>query len=127
MLLPAYPTRDVIISFEAMNGSNNDMYLDDIRIDGQPLALQPSLASASKAWPNPVSRGSALMLELPASTTPTTVRLMDALGREASAGVIPASSEARRQSLTVPGAAGLYVLHYMGVDGSSHTERIVVE
>ena len=101
----------------------NNLYLDNVSLNDQPLGLTTEQTSAAVVfWPNPVSGGAPLHLQLP-TTSPNQLRLLDALGR-----VVWASTATHEQELllTAPQRAGLYTLQVLSETGHRHCQRLVV-
>lgn len=120
----------VMIKFEGTSlASGNNLYLDNVRIEGRVLGLAPDLASVGASLaPNPLTDETALRLAL---TRPTrvAVHVRDLLGRTVWAEAdqsLPAGAHELPlgQRLNRP-QAGVYVVT-VTLDGQPYTQKLLV-
>ncbi len=121
----------VMVRFESTAQANgNNLYLDNLRINGRPLGLTRDFAAAGLSLaPNPMTSESALSFSL---TQPTrvTVRVTDILGRVVLTDaertmapgehLLPLADRMRRS------AAGVYIVTAI-LDGQPYTQKLVVQ
>ncbi|MGI4870594.1 MAG: S8 family serine peptidase [Janthinobacterium lividum] len=138
--LAAYRGLDVVLAFETYNANGNIIWMDDFSVsvakkynslvsDNRPTTKTTTDADAGSlsVWPNPVAGSGTLTVETPASPALASLRLLDELGRTVWQGTAPASDAASRQTVPVPGGAGLYILHYTPASGLPLMQKVAVQ
>lgn len=124
-----FHTADFRFRFEFESNGGNNLYIDDVNINGQPVgigSLEGALSSM-QVVPNPAKEQAGILLELELGG-PVRMEVLDALGRSTHIAldhVLPAGQQ--RIALPVAGlASGAYVVQLRTASGI-RTARFVVE
>jgi hypothetical protein len=127
---PFFNQQSFMVRFEAEAQTNgNNIYLDNVRLTGQPLGVAEELAAAGVSLaPNPLTDETALAFNLP-SATRVAVRVTDVLGRpvltEASRTLAPGNHTIGLADRLRGHAAGVYVVS-IELDGRLYTQKLLV-
>ena len=126
--LSPYAGRSVVIRFVGRNGYGQYLYLDNVQVGGNLLALiSAATAVGLEAWPNPTLAGGSLHVRLPAYAGRVGLRLLDNLGRTVWQTQVQQTGPALEQVLALPLATGMYNLLYAPATGTPAARRIVLE
>lgn len=121
----------MMVRFEATSqGNGNNLYLDNVRINGRLLGLTADLAAAGVALaPNPLTTETGLTFALDHATQ-VAVRVSDLLGRsvltEAARTFVPGNHELPLAARLRGAAPGVYVVT-VELDGRAYTQKLLVQ
>ncbi|GAA4499805.1 hypothetical protein GCM10023172_19010 [Hymenobacter ginsengisoli] len=126
--LSPYIGRSVVLRFVGVNNYGNSLYIDNVQVGGNLLALTTAASIVGlEAWPNPTPAGTSLHVRLPAFTGTVSLRLVDNLGRVVWQEQVQQSGLALERTLQLGLAPGLYSLLYAPAGGTPAARRIVFE
>lgn len=126
--LTPYAGKSVVIRFVGRNGFGQYLYLDNVQVGNNLLALTAAAPAVGlEAWPNPTPAGSSLHVTLPAYAGSVSLRLFDNLGRVVWQEQVQQTGAALERTLRLPVATGLYNLVYTPATGTPAARRIVLE
>ena len=128
--LSAYASQVVYLRFVTYNQYGNNLYLTNVRVDNNTVTGTRAAADALalQAYPNPVSGGAALTLELPKRAGTANVRLVDAVGRVTwQTQVALSATTSVRHTVATPLAAGIYTVLCQTADGKMFSRRVLVQ
>ncbi|MVN76825.1 S8 family serine peptidase [Hymenobacter sp. HMF4947] len=126
--LTPYAGKSVVIRFVGRNGFGQYLYLDNVQVGNNLLALTTAATAVGlEAWPNPTPAGSSLHVTLPAYSGSVSLRLFDNLGRVVWQEQVQQTGAALERTLSLPVATGLYNLVYTPATGTPAARRIVLE
>ncbi len=121
----------VLIRFDAESGGNgNNLYLDNIRLNGRPLGVTAELAGAGVTLaPNPLTPETGLRFSL-AHSTRVALRVADVLGRpvltQATRDFAPGEHHLPLAARLRGAAAGVYVVT-LELDGRIYSQKLLVQ
>jgi hypothetical protein len=121
----------VMVKFEGTTAANgNNLYIDNIRLNGTPLGVAGELAAAGVALaPNPLTAETSLSFNLDRATL-VGVRVNDVLGRpvfaEAARAYVPGHHELPLAERLRGAAAGVYVVT-VELDGRTYSQKLLVQ
>ena len=125
--LTPYAGRSVVIRFVGRNGLGQYLYLDNVQVGNNLLALSAAASLVGlEAWPNPLPSGTGLSISLPAYSGTVSLRLVDNLGRTVWQEQVQQTGAALQKTATLPFAPGLYNLLYTPATGTPAARRIVL-
>lgn len=126
--LTPYAGRSVVLRFVGYNNFGNSLYIDNVQVGGNLLALTSAAAAVGlEAWPNPTPAGSSLRVRLPAFAGAVSLRLVDNLGRVVWHEQVQQTGTALERTVPPGLAPGLYNLLYAPAGGTPAARRIVFE
>jgi len=125
--LSAYTGQRIVIRFVGRNGHGNSLYLDNVLVGNNLLALTSAAATVGlDVWPNPVPSGTNLNISLPAYSGTVSLRLIDNLGRTVWQEQVQQTGTALQRTVALPVATGLYNLLYTPATGTAAARRVVL-
>lgn len=126
--LTPFAGKSVLLRFVGYNGFGNYLYVDNVTVGNQLLALTNAAAAVGlEAWPNPTAAGTVLHVRLPTQNGGGHLRLVDNLGRIVWQTQLTAAAATAEQLLTVPVAPGLYSVVFSPAHGLPAARRVLVE
>jgi PKD repeat protein len=125
--LSAYTGQRIVIQFVGRNGFGNSLYLDNVLVGNNLLALTSAASTVGlDVWPNPVPSGTSLNISLPAYSGAVSLRLVDNLGRTVWQEQVQQTGAALQRTVALPVATGLYNLLYLPATGTAAARRVVL-
>ena len=121
----------VMFRFEATSAaSGNNLYLDNIRLNGRPLGVAAELAAAGIGLaPNPLTAETGLHFSLTRATR-VAVRVLDVLGRpvltDAARTLAPGDHELPLAARLQAAAPGVYVV-LLELDGRAYSQKLLIQ
>jgi PKD repeat protein len=126
--LTPYAGRSVVLRFVGYNNFGNALYIDNVQVGGNLLALTTAATVVGlEAWPNPTPTGTSLHVRLPAFTGTVSLRLVDNLGRVVWREQVQQTGSSLDRTVPPGLAPGLYNLLYTPAGGLPAARRIVFE